>query len=104
MANLQQMDVTLASAGTAQQLSTNSERVVSVIIRPRSTNVGTIFVGTSAVVAATETGVLATATAPYVINPSAAAGELEEINLTSIWFDGTNTSDVIHVQYLVADQ
>jgi len=104
MANLQQFDVTLTVAGTAQKLSVNIERVISVIIRPRSTNSGTIWVGNSAVTASTETGIEATSSSPYVINPSGAAGELEEISLSAIFFDGTNTSDIIHVQYLVADQ
>jgi len=104
MAILKQFDFTISTAGTAEPILDGKELVEVVILRPRSTNADTIFAGDSNVVRSTETGILATDTAPYVINPSAISGQSERINLGSIFVDGGTNGDIVHVQYLVADQ
>jgi len=103
MAILKQFDFTIANFGNAEPILAGSELADVVILRPRSTNTSTIFVGTEDVVRANEIGILATATAPYVINPSAISGQSERINLGAIHVDGGTNGDIVHVQYLVAD-
>lgn len=96
-------NVVLASAGTAQQIQTADNPVISVIIQARPTNTGDIWVGDANVLASAERGVRLEAGKTFAVNPSSVTGELEQINLAGIWFDGGTSSDEISVTYLERD-
>ena len=96
-------NVVLAAAGTAQQIQTTNNPVISVIIQARPTNTGDIWIGDLNVDAANEIGVRLEAGKTFALNPSSVTGELEQINLAGIWFDGGTTSDEISVTFLEKD-
>ena len=105
MANLNTFpaNVVLASAGTAQQIQVADNTVISVIIQARPTNTGDIWIGDDGVNASSEIGIRLEAGKTFAINPSSVTGELEQINLAGIWFDGGTTNDEISVTYLEKD-
>jgi len=89
----------VTTAGTAVRLSATSLIVRSLVIQAPSTNVGTIYIGGSDVLAATKNGVALTSTNSLALLP---IGELKTINsydLTNIWIDSTTSGEGVSVTY-----
>lgn len=93
MTVLKDGNATLASAGTRQQLSATSVPCAKVIISAGANNVGNISVGGTTVVGAN------TGTSGAVL---LALGSitLEIDDLSKVWFDGTNTGDILTYTYV----
>lgn len=84
---------TVASAGTANRVTTTSTDITEVILTAETDNTGIIAVGGAGVIAA-----LATRTGTPLL-----AGEsivLAEDNLTNIWIDSTVTGDGVTYQWV----
>ena len=95
---------TVAVPGTPAVIQADANTVASVTITAAASNVGTIYVGDSNIDATSEIGTPIAAGKNAVINPSSIAGELEKINLASIYYDGTNAADAISYSYVEVDE
>jgi hypothetical protein len=89
----------LDSAGTAQQLSSTSIHVESIIITAATGNTGIIYIGDSNVASnrfalELDAGIAGTIDAPL------AKGGSDFIDLAEVYFDGDTTGDDINVSYL----
>ena len=91
---------TLSSAVTAQQITTSTLEVRSVIIYAADTNTGAVYIGTSNASSKYGTGVSLSPGNGYEIEGDYINGTPEMISLSSIYFDGETTGNKLVVQYL----
>ena len=89
---------TLTSAGTAQSISVSEINVEAALIYADSANVGTIFIGGSTV--DSTNGIPLAAGHALPVGSDRSHGATSDIDLKSIFFDGTNTSDKVRVMYM----
>ncbi len=88
--------VTIASAGTRQQITASEIAVYSVIFQADDLNTGDIYIGDSTITAAN--GIELAAGETYVID-AVDVGE-REIILSDFWVDTETNNNVLKIQYL----
>lgn len=88
--------VTIATAGTRQQLTATSTAVLSVIVQADSLNTGKIYVGDSSV--SSSSGIELAAGEAFVIEPQYFGDN--EINLSDIYLDTATNNNVARIQYI----
>ncbi len=100
MATLVDGTISIATAGTEQQLTTTSTAVQWIMFAPHSDNTGQVFVGASTVVAAAG----ATARGARVMIPAATNNPnvilWGPLNLADIWIDAAVNTDGVSYLYL----
>ena len=88
----------LTSAGTAQALTTTATICQSVLIVAKSTNAGSVYVGDSTV-DSTNTFPIAAGESYRIEAPQAPGGGADDMDLSTIFWDGGTTNDDIFVIY-----
>lgn len=88
----------LTSGGTAQALTTTATIAQSVLIVAKSTNAGSVYVGSSDV-DSTNTFPIAAGKSYRIEAPQAPGGGADDMDLSTIFWDGT-TNDDIFVIYM----
>lgn len=89
--------VTVATAGTAVQVSTTSRKVIALTVRARAANTGNMFAGGSDV-DNTKAPLDASDSVSFVA-PQSSLGPLQ-FDLTSIWIDASVNGEIADVFWL----
>jgi hypothetical protein len=90
----------LGSAGTAQQITTSTLTVRSVIIQAADTNADDVYIADSDTNAKSGKGMTLSPKDVYIIEGEVINGTFEMVRLSSLYWDGAATSDKLVVQYL----
>lgn len=102
MARIVSDSLNLTSAGTGQQFSTSTQRVLSIIFKARSGNTGNIYIGSSTVAAAVGLELLPGEEITLPISDSVQeTGKPHTIPLSDFYFDGGTTNDDVDFIALV---
>ena len=91
-------DITLATAGTEQQVSTTATPIQALIVQAASANTGNIFVGDSDV-AATR-GISLAPGASITISAIDAGRSACEFILSDFWLDTATNANVAKISYI----
>lgn len=89
---------TLTLAGTAQRVSLSELNVEAVFIHAEQTNQGTLYIGDSSVDSVN--GIPLRPGRQFRAGSDRSHGATSDIDLKSIYFNGTDTGDKIRVLYL----
>jgi hypothetical protein len=85
--------VNLTSAGTPQRITTGEEKASTVILRSKTGNVGSLYIGDSAVT---------TATGAILQGEGLTINKGEAFSLSDIYFDGGTSNDDLDYWYIPA--
>lgn len=91
---------TLASAGTAQAITSSSKEVREATIYAADTNTGNVYIGMDNTTAKNGVGIVLAGGESMDIRGTDVGGTQEMVDLSSIFFDGGTTGNKLVVLYL----
>lgn len=90
--------VTVATAGTRQQISASNLYALSVAIQAKKANTGKIYVGDSSV--SSTRGHELAAGETYIVDGQGKPNSLEEVNLADLYVDAQTNGEGVNVTYV----
>lgn len=89
--------VTVTSAGTRVQISSEKRPVSSILFQADPSNTGLIYVGDSTV--SSSNGIALGAKDSYEVSGDERPSGLDELILSDFWVDASSNSQIVRVQY-----